>query len=604
MEISKTAFKEYARCLRVLPLERLYVQRMGADSFFNDEQKEEMRELLGQMFSEEDGEDLLQETNSQQEALLSYYSEVEKWGLRCAEARFGREFVYHPLTKDQKCFRFEDQYRVGYYCYLDGYSESDSEVIVIEVKATTSKKFQELGPKVDGKIIPLFKKENNVYSLQAFDAELLEKTDQHFQKLFDPFTDVGHYVFDLAIERYIIENSVLQNYPELSKKKFKYYLCVLNSDYVFSGEYENGNPKFGSDMLSFIDLSEITKEYLSLIDKIRENISRSIQNPQLEKPKIGPYCEFRKSRSCLFTKLCFPELFEDGSITEYLNFRGIKGENKLYSKFDLINAGKRKLTDIPREALSNINQVIQRDCFVKKAEFVDSKKILAGIKDLKYPLYYLDFESFPCPLPRFRGEKPYSQSLFQYSIHIEKEPGLCDEIMDSYAFLANDFSDCREELVQSLVRTIDLSNGGTVIVYNKTFEQNRIKELIELFPKYKTELEKIHESIFDLLDLLKSNKNFYLKLGFSEAESRRINYYNNKLHGLYSIKKVLPLFSDLTYSDLNVKNGTEAIAAYASFKYLSPEDIEILREDLLKYCRQDTWAMVVILKNLKRKIGI
>ena len=42
MEISKTAFKEYARCQRVLPLERLS-EKMDALSYFNDEQKENAR---------------------------------------------------------------------------------------------------------------------------------------------------------------------------------------------------------------------------------------------------------------------------------------------------------------------------------------------------------------------------------------------------------------------------------------------------------------------------------------------------------------------------------------------------------------------------------
>ena len=43
-----------------------------------------------------------------------------------------------------------------------------------------------------------------------------------------------------------------------------------------------------------------------------------------------------------------------------------------------------------------------------------------AIKKIKYPVYYLDFESYNCPLPRFKGDHPYTQSLFQYSLHVEK----------------------------------------------------------------------------------------------------------------------------------------------------------------------------------------
>jgi len=605
MEISKTAFKEYARCLRVLPLERLYLQRLGAGSFFNDEDKEKMRDLLANMFSEEEGEDLLKEANEEHEAMLEYYSEVEQLALVCASRKFGREFTYYPETKNQKCFRFTDRYGVSFYCHLDGFSEGDP-CVVVEVKATTSRKFQELGPVVSGKLVPLFKKQDNVLTLQPVAPELLGKADRHFRKLFDPYSDVGRYVFDIAIERYIVENGVRQSHPELAGKKFKYYLAVLNSDYVFSGEYEGGKPKYVTEgdgaVVTFIDLTEITGEFLPLIDRIRENISQTLQNPRLEEPRIGSYCEFGKRNGCMFAKVCFPELYEEGAITEYMNFRGIKTEAGKFSKFDLINNHKRRLLDVPEENLSSLNQKIQRRCYERNEEYINLHKIAAAIASLKHPFYYLDFESFPSPLPRFRGEKPYSQSLFQYSVHVEREPGDCDEIADNLAFLARDFSDCRESLVTSLIKDIDLQDGGTVLVYNKTFEENRLRELIRLFPEYQKELAIIKDSLFDMLYLLKANAGFYEKLGFSKEESQTVNYYHKSLRGLYSIKKVLPLFSDLSYSELNVKKGTEAIAAYARFKHLPPEDIEVLREDLLRYCRRDTWSMVVVLNNLRKRI--
>ncbi len=86
-------------------------------------------------------------------------------------------------------------------------------------------------------------------------------------------------------------------------------------------------------------------------------------------------------------------------------------------------------------------------------------------------------------------EKPFFQSVFQFSIHIEASDGVCDIKRDNVSFVANTFSDQREELVKKLVETIDLSHGGTVLVYNKAFEYNRICEFIKIFPKYKEKLE-------------------------------------------------------------------------------------------------------------------
>ena len=51
------------------------------------------------------------------------------------------------------------------------------------------------------------------------------------------------------------------------------------------------------------------------------------------------------------------------------------------------------------------------------------------------PIYHFDFETFGCPLPRFQGEKPYQQSVFEFSLHIEREPGVCDKEKDNFIFL-------------------------------------------------------------------------------------------------------------------------------------------------------------------------
>ena len=103
-----------------------------------------------------------------------------------------------------------------------------------------------------------------------------------------------------------------------------------------------------------------------------------------------------------------------------------------------------------------------------------------------------------------------------------------------------------------MIETIDLSNGGTVIVYNEAFEKTRLKELAQLFPEYAESLLKIRDHIFDLLHVLTGNKNVFtlcIRIYPDEAEAwaGSINYYHNKMAGSYSIKKVLPLFSDLSY---------------------------------------------------------
>ena len=76
------------------------------------------------------------------------------------------------------------------------------------------------------------------------------------------------------------------------------------------------------------------------------------------------------------------------------------------------------------------------------------------------------------------------------------------------------------------------------------------------------------------------------------------------MQGSYSIKYVLPaLYPDdpeLDYHSLEeIHHGGEASSAYANLANRTPEEIEITRRNLLKYCGLDTYAMVKELAKLK-----
>ena len=151
---------------------------------------------------------------------------------------------------------------------------------------------------------------------------------------------------------------------------------------------------------------------------------------------------------------------------------------------------------------------------------------------VKYPIYHLDFETFPCPLPRFRGERCYTQSPFQFSLHIERFPNVCDKEKDHYEFLSkNPNIDEREILVQKLIENI--KPDGTLFAQNVSFEKNRIKELSDIFPKYKKELMNICNTGYDLIDIVRGNSKFYQLNGYNDIESKKVNFYDSRLSGSY-----------------------------------------------------------------------
>jgi hypothetical protein len=75
-------------------------------------------------------------------------------------------------------------------------------------------------------------------------------------------------------------------------------------------------------------------------------------------------------------------------------------------------------------------------------------KALSG---LKYPIYFMDFESLFPAIPRHAGMWPYSDIPFQWSVHRQLTP---DAALEHFEFLADDGRDRRVEFVGSLCETL------------------------------------------------------------------------------------------------------------------------------------------------------
>ena len=156
-------------------------------------------------------------------------------------------------------------------------------------------------------------------------------------------------------------------------------------------------------------------------------------------------------------------------------------------------------------------------------------------------------------------------------------------------------------MLDTLFKYID-PNKGTLLAQNVAFERGRLLELANIFPEYHKQLVKLANRTFDLLWLLDTNTKKYIELGYNREDARLMNYYHESLNGSFSIKKTLALFSDLSYDDLAIHNGNEAIITYAKYPLMSDSELEQAKQNLYDYCKQDTWAMVLILDGLREKI--
>lgn len=617
MAITKTSFINYGRCKRYVSLSEVKKDKLNADisyeEYKSEELDEEIKNLLSEMYSDND-EDLIDTSNPELEVMLPYYKEIEMLAGSKIKNMFGGEVVYALDTKKQQSFDFKED-GIRYLCYVDIYNEIDSEINIIEVKATTSNKYLSLegGYKSTknnncSKYSIFYKDERGIYhlkeDLENFDITKEMPNNSYLKKrskLLDRFDECGKYIYDLSVQRMIIEGDLKEH--NFTNKKINYYLAVLNSEYVFDGKYENNRPVYGDDIISIFEFNNITKEMQEKVLFDKENIKKYLLEMDISPCNLGSCCCYKSKSKCKFCPICFKKIPKYNSSLSYMNNGfGFKDDDGCIHKgLDLINEGYLNMLDIPKSWIKNENHLIQRECLETGNQFIDKEKIKLALNNIKYPIYHLDFETFPCPLPRFRGEKCYTQSPFQFSLHIEKEPGVCDKEINHYEFLSsNPNSDDRLELVKKLVEYI--KPDGTLFAQNVGFEKGRIKELANTFPEYKDKLMSIYNTGSDLLYIIKGNSDFYKSLNYSDSESKRVNFYDYRLSGSYSIKKTLPIFSDLSYSNLDVKNGTEALVTYASFKTMPSELKRLKYNSLLEYCKQDTWAMVVILNKIREMV--
>jgi hypothetical protein len=214
--------------------------------------------------------------------------------------------------------------------------------------------------------------------------------------------------------------------------------------------------------------------------------------------------------------------------------------------------------------------------------FVDAEKIAELLKEWQYPLIFLDFESIDYPIPKHNMSRPYQHIPFQFSCHIDN-----GTIMNHHEYLHDNPLDPREEFILKLLASVP--EEGSIVVYSKTYEATRLKELARDFPRYATSLLQIENRIVDLLDVMKET------------------VYDVNFKGSFSIKSVAPalLGQEASYDNLAIKEGTEAMVAYEQFidENTPIEDKVSLKYQLLEYCRKDTLLMVKLFGWLKSQLN-
>ncbi|MBQ7882359.1 MAG: DUF2779 domain-containing protein [Treponema sp.] len=338
------------------------------------------------------------------------------------------------------------------------------------------------------------------------------------------------------------------------------------------------------DLNKLFIIQDFTQEAISNLARVESNIKdmrKYLSQTQEPNCIVDEHCH--SPYNCGFWHYCVGNL----PLQNVFNVSGFYQKNK-YECYKNNIISFNQLLEHPDLLTKNHKMQIEWEIF-NKPPFIDEKEIRKFMKDLTFPLYFLDFESFQPPIPLFENSRPYQQIVFQYSLHYILEEG--GELFHK-EFLASPGTDPRREFAEQLCK--DIPSNGSVIVYNKSFERPRMNELAALFPDLAPKLKEIVENIKDLM------------IPFQKKW-----YYSKEMEGSHSIKKVLPaLFPNdekLDYSNLDgVHQGGEASAAFLEMQNLfqegSPESLKEIkkkRKELLEYCWLDTYAMVKLWEKLK-----
>ena len=168
----------------------------------------------------------------------------------------------------------------------------------------------------------------------------------------------------------------------------------------------------------------------------------------------------------------------------------------------------------------------------------------------------------------------------QFSCHVE-EPG---RGLVHHEWLAEGAGDPRPALAERLIRAC--GSARSIVVYYAAFERECLLRMANALPALAGPLRSVADRLFDLLPIVRNH------------------VYHPAFGGSFSLKSVLPaMVPELSYDALPIGDGQTASLELERLIFqeaeMAVEARAQLRENLLRYCQQDTWGLVKLLERLR-----
>ncbi len=333
-------------------------------------------------------------------------------------------------------------------------------------------------------------------------------------------------------------------------------LAHIDSSWTYPGN---------DDYRGLLKENDLTSEAFSRTEEVKAWIAQAqsiAAMPSEPVAKIGAQCKI--PYPCGFMEHCSRDLPKAEFPIHWLPYFSAKAKK-------LTPLGIDDLRNVPDDMLSVRQQRVKTHTLANTV-FFDAVGAAADLAVHSLPAYFLDFETIQFAVPIWKGTRPYQQNTFQFSLHALSESGQ----LDHTEFLDLSGNDPSESFAHALIAACGVR--GPVYVYNAGFETARIRELATRYPHLRTPLLAINARVVDLYPIA------------------RERYYHPSQQGSWSIKKVLPaVVPELRYDALDgVQDGGMAMEAFleAIHPDTNPERKNQIEQQLLAYCKLDTYAMV------------
>ena len=367
-------------------------------------------------------------------------------------------------------------------------------------------------------------------------------------------------------------------------------------------------------------------------DQFIKILTDGIKPEQFSISKGCKGCEFNLGKEKVRNgyRECWKEL-ADVDPTIFDLFRGGSvGSNKYLN--ELISERKVSFWDLDPARFKNKKgelsvwgqrQLIQYENTKFKTEwFGDGLK--SALKELKYPLHFIDFETYLGAIPHHVGMRPYELVCFQWSCHTIEKPG-ADPVHSEWLNTDYDFPNFK--FAESLMK--QLGNTGTPLIWSP-YENTVLKGILNQMEVFGYTNPVLEQWLLNItLDKDQGREGRFVDMNDLTLQY----YFHPDMKGKTSIKKVLPAiwnnnpylhknpwfkkYAPLSGAGLNpydklspvigkleeeevVKDGTGAMKAYHELMFgtesKNAERKAQLVKLLLQYCELDTMAMVIIWK--------